>query len=136
MKFIQVIEKIGLAVAHAVELPFSYGGKIVALVKSAEDDAPAIIAAFDGLVKAGSVVGVDTALEVSADGTNLPEYLVVAKDSVAFAAYFKNVFLPTIEQLFNDVKTDVGAGAPSGSGAAPPAAPAPAATSGGALAPA
>lgn len=107
MKFIQVIEKIGEDVVHVVEFPFTMGNKLQALIHTGQADLPALATAFDGLLKAGELVGADAAIEIAADGTNIPEYLVAAKDSVSFFKYFKGTFIPAIETLVKDVKDDL-----------------------------
>ena len=106
-KFIQVVEKIGEDVAKVVEFPLTYGGKLVALIHAGQTDLPAIVSAFDGLVKAGEGVAADAAIEITADGTNLPEYMAAAKDAVSFGSYFKTTFLPAIEQAFTDAKVAI-----------------------------
>ena len=104
-KFVQVVERIGEDVVKVVEFPFTEGAKIVSFIKAADKDAPAVIAAFDGLIAAGKNIGADATVELAADGTNFPEYLALAKDCVTFGKYFKTTFWPTIEKAFEDAKT-------------------------------
>ena len=109
MSFIQVIENIGKDIVKVAEFPVTTGGKLVALLKTAQVDGPALVAALDGLVAEGAKVGADLTIEVAADGTNIGEYVAGFNDVKAFFTYFKGTFLPAVEKMIADTKQDFSA---------------------------
>ena len=127
MKFLQVLEDIGEGVEAVAKFPFTTGGKLVALIKTEQADAPALISAVDGLIAAGAALGGDAAIEIAADGTNIGEYIKALNDAKTFAAYFKGTFLPAVEKIISDAKQDFAPSSdPAPAKAAGPAASAPA----------
>jgi hypothetical protein len=129
MAFLQVVEKIGEGIVKVFEYPVTEGGKIIALIKTAQVDGPKAAGLIDGLLAAAEPLGADAAVELAADGTNIGEYVKGLKDGEALVAYVKSTFMPGIKGIIADAKQDFGVTknpVPVTAAGPAPAAPAPA----------
>jgi hypothetical protein len=109
------IEKIGhdikvaaVDTAHAVVKVVEFLPKAEQVIATAIKDQPQIKTAVLSLVsQATNIVG-DVATDAADKGINLTADAATLAAAEAFFAYFKATFVPLVEQVYGEIKTDVG----------------------------
>jgi len=92
---------------HAVVAAVQFLPKAAAVIASAITDQPEVKSAVLGLVqRAETVVGDVTGAAVD-KGINLAEDAKALADAEVFFTWFKSSFVPVIEQVYAEVKTDI-----------------------------
>jgi hypothetical protein len=104
-------EDVGKGVEKAVEFaivhPIEFCVKAEAVIASAVKDSPEVKTAVLGLVKQATGVIGDVATATAEKGINLADDAKALADAEAFFNYFKSTFIPLVESLYAEVKTDV-----------------------------
>lgn len=108
MSVITVIKKIGEKILSIVEWPIVHSVMLFEMLKDFEEDEPKVKTAIVGLVEQFEALTPDV-LEALADkGMDIPEDMKAAADVKALFSYFKDKFLPAIEDAYADFKKDTG----------------------------
>ena len=92
---------------HAIIKTVEFLPHAVKLLNTAIHDQPRVKEAVIDLIKQAGVVTGDVTIDVTDKGINLVADLKTLQDIVAFFDYFKATWVPLIEQLYGEVKTDL-----------------------------
>jgi phage-related minor tail protein len=105
-------------VEKVVEAPVSAAEKLITVINEVKTDVPELKAALAGLFAKLEAVGKDAAEDTSVAGV-MANGIQTVKDAVAAVSYFNSVVLPLVEQIYGQVKTDVGSAPVPAAPAAP-----------------
>lgn len=94
-------------VAKGVEYPIEFLVKTEAVIASAIKDQPEIKSAVLNMIQQAQVVIADTVGAVADKGIDLTADAKALADAEAFFEYFKNTFIPLVEQIYSEVKADL-----------------------------
>lgn len=94
-------------VAKAVAYPVKFLVKAEKVIASAIHDQPAIKSAVLDLVKQADTVVTDIGTDVAAKGLNLTSDAKTLADAEAFFTYFRDTFIPLVEQVYGEVAADL-----------------------------
>jgi len=95
---------------HVVEAPFTYAKKIGQILEGVEKglvDAPEAKTLVVGLVQQFEAISPDAVAAIAGDGANFAAEEKTVGDIVNLFNYFKNTFVPGVEQIYADVKADL-----------------------------
>lgn len=112
------------AVGHAVKTAavdittgvvdvFEFLPKAERVFASAIKDQPEVKSAILQLVQRAETVVADTGTAAADQGVNLAADAKTLADAEAFFAWFRNTFIPLVEQIYSEVKQDLSSPAPS-----------------------
>lgn len=101
------IETVGKDIGHVIVEGIEFPDKAAKVINTVVKDVPQFKAELLTLITDGKSVLVDAMDAASAKGLNWTEDLSIIAAIEAFAAYFKNTFLPAVEAAYNEVNTDV-----------------------------
>jgi len=93
-------------VEHALVDVVSFLPHVSAVLASAIKNEPSIKTALIQLIKQASVVIADTGLAAAGKGINLTADAKTLADAELFFSYFKDSFIPLIEQVYSDIHAD------------------------------
>jgi hypothetical protein len=92
---------------HAIVKTVEFLPKAEKLIASAIKDQPEVKSAVLDLVTQATAVIGDVTIDVADKGINLAADAKTLADAEAFFTYFKNTFIPLVESIYSEVKTDV-----------------------------
>lgn len=107
MNPLQVVEKGLSEVEHGIEFPFKFIGKAAAVISTAIKDQPEIKNAVTVLVEKCDAIGADTMIDVAERGLNLIDDAATVRAVADLGEYLKSTFIPLVEKLYGEIKTDV-----------------------------
>jgi hypothetical protein len=81
--------------------------KVEAVIASAIKDQPEVKSAILDLVKQATAVIGDVATDAADKGINLAADAELLADAEQFFSYFKSEFIPMVESVYAEIKTDV-----------------------------
>lgn len=102
-----VAETVGENIVTGVEYPVEFLVKAERVITSAIKDQPQIKTSVIELIKQAQGVIGDVATAGSAKGLDLASDAKTLADAEAFFAYFKNTFVPLVEQGYSEVAADI-----------------------------
>jgi hypothetical protein len=98
-----IFVKIFGKVFDVLKYPFVHAAQMAHILDMTVKDAPQVKDCVVGLVEAFERVGVDAFLAIGQKGVNLPEDLSVLADAQKAFTYFRQTFLPQVEQIYHDL---------------------------------
>lgn len=93
--------------AHAAEAIVGAIPKVISVLATALKDEPAVKSAVLELVQKFGTVTADGTLAVASKGANLVEDAATVTAAEQFFAYFRDSFIPIVENLYGEVKADL-----------------------------
>ena len=102
-----IVKDVAKDVIKVVDYPFSHLVQAIRLLDTVLKDEPTLKVAVIGLLKQIEILTMDGAIAVSADGLNLPADVATVAAGATLLKYVHDVFLPTIQKDFKDVKSDL-----------------------------
>jgi hypothetical protein len=109
-------EDVGKGVEKGVEFaivhPIEFLVRAQVVLADAIKDSPEVKSAVLDLVKQATTVIGDTATDIATKGINLSDDQKTLSDAEAFFTYFKNTFIPLVEQVYKSISSDATAAAP------------------------
>lgn len=106
-KIALVAETVGKDIVKGVEYPIEFLVKAEAVIASAIKDQPEVKTAILGLVTQAQTVIADSAGVLANKGVDFSADSKTLADAEAFFEYFKNTFIPMVEQIYAEVKADI-----------------------------
>lgn len=101
------VAKGAVEVGKAVADVFEFLPKAEAVIASAIKEQPEVKTAVLDLVKQATTVIGDLATDAADKGINLTSDAKTLADAESFFAYFKSTFIPLVEQLYGEIKSDL-----------------------------
>jgi hypothetical protein len=98
---------VGEDVIKGIEYPVTFLIKAGKVIASAIKDQPQIKAAVLELIQQAEGVVGDVASAASTKGLNLASDARALADAGAFFSYFKDTFIPLVEQVYTEVAADL-----------------------------
>lgn len=102
-----VMEHIGEDILHGVEQPFKLIARAERVLATAIKNQPELKDAITTLVSKCEVIGADTMRDIGERGLNLADDLATAQAIAALGEFLKSTFVPLVEKLYGEIKTDV-----------------------------
>jgi hypothetical protein len=102
-----VAETVGKDILHGIEYPFVHTAKCIALLNTALKDSPAVKQEVIAMIQQAESVIKDVGTDVAEKGVNIPADLQTLTDVKTFLTYFVGTFVPNMEAIYGEVKTDL-----------------------------